>query len=165
MIERCWRCDELYVASSGVRVCPKAREVQGTEAYCQSHWEPVSDRQLMDAIYAKICTMPDLAELQSVVLGMASALSDFQPVVQANVDLSIQVIAKLDELSARIAALEPTQQAIDELAAVASAALDTIHMDKAAVVAVNQAYNAELAKIAPPEPAGTPDSSASEPAE
>lgn len=154
-------CGETYIVTSAARLCPQP---EGKLAYCQPHWEEVTDRDILIAIYERICKMPDLSELQSTISSLTSALADMQPVIQANTDLSLTVISKLEELAATIASLEPTQAAIDALKVSAAAALASVQSDKAAVVAVNQAYTDELNKLspapAPPAPPTTPDPAA-----
>lgn len=150
-IYRCWRCDQLYLkpVNAGLLRCPVSVEVHG-EVYCQPHWDPVSDRDILIAIFERIIKMPDLTELQTTITSLTQLITDFRPVMQTSMDLSQVVIGKLEELARQIAALSPTQDAIDALKASAAAALAEIQSDKDKLVSVNQAYTDELNKLTPP---------------
>lgn len=141
---RCWKCGrDLLFGENLLLVC--TRQFSNMDVHCEVHWDGVSDRGTMP-----VSVMSNLAELQTTMSSLVTLLTNLQPVMQTSTDLSQTVIGKLEELTAQIATLTPTQEAIDALQTAAAQALESVRADKDALVAVNQAYVAELGKLTPP---------------
>lgn len=96
--------------------------------------------------------MPDLSILQGTVETLTAIASDIRSVVQTNTDINIQVIGTLERLVAQLAALEPTQEAIDALTVQLSTAILSLQVSKDRIVEQNGLLQTELVRIDPTTP-------------
>jgi len=94
-----------------------------------------------------------IAALQEQIAQQATTIAQFQPVLQASLDLTGVAVAKLEELFQLVESMKgatPTQEQIDQLSAAVGTARDTIAGDIESVNVRNAALAAELEKIKPP---------------
>lgn len=107
--------------------------------------------ELTVRIHERVTAMPITIEgLQQQIQQLTDTFGQFQPVLQASLDLTGVAVAKIDELFLLVKGLgsAPTQAQLDALAASVQAAKDTLAGDVSSVLARNAAVQAELDKVA-----------------
>lgn len=96
--------------------------------------------------------MSDISGLQGSITALTQVASDIRSVVQTNIDINIQVIGMLERLAAQLAAMEPTQEAVDRLTVEVATAVLSLQTSKDRIVEQNGLLQTEMVRIDPSTP-------------